>query len=135
MATTKISEKLSVKLLDPVMPATRSRSGCHTLSMVRFWTITTPTRIIAKKATSIRAVAMCQNSWVGLRSSSRNEPCGHDLMQFAHRLHSRLVCMVRGVSNMGQAAARAEPLAHHMSWHLSLQLARFVRRARGEAME
>jgi hypothetical protein len=135
MATAKISEKLSVKLVDPVSPATRSNRGCHTLSIVRFWMTTTPTKIMARNATSGRATFTCQNSWVGLRSSSLSEPCGHDLMQLPHRLHSRLVCIVRGVSKMGQAAARSEPLAHHISLHFSLQLAWFARRARDDAIE
>ena len=77
-----------------------------------------------------------QNSEVGLRSSSRSEPCGHDLMQLPHRLQSRFESMVRGISNIGQAAARAEPLAHHMSLQPTfLQLSRLARRARDEVIE
>ena len=41
---------------------------------------------------------MFQNSEVGLRTSSRNDPCGHDFTQLPHMLQSRFESIVRGVS-------------------------------------
>ena len=105
-------------------------------SMVRFCTITTPTSTMARKATSRRGLRMFQNSEVGLRTSSRSEPCGHDFTQLPHMLQSRFESMVRGTSYSGQAAARGEPLAHQRSLQPTfLQLSWLARKASGEVIE